>query len=207
MKKNQSPTKFQRFEKTEILLHWSHGIPFIILLLTGIFLVIQGWQGAERSSSVNFYHKVFGIVLIFLPFVVILSGNFGLIIKNLKKILSFNENDKSWLAAQMSKEEPLPQGKFNPGQKLNTIAVMGYSSLLQLTGIWLWLSPHSMLPRWLHTLLAFIGAFLLMGHLYMAMLNPSTRKAFKAVFTGLVDKEYIKHHHPLQLTEEELDED
>ncbi|MDH5559616.1 MAG: cytochrome b/b6 domain-containing protein [Deltaproteobacteria bacterium] len=196
-------TKFKRFEKTEILLHWSHGLPFLFLVLTGFWLAWDGMTGIERSESISYYHKIAGIVLIFLPPVVVISGNLELIIRNFRKIISFGPADVSWIKSQSNKQEPLAQGKFNFGQKMNTLAVMVYSSFLQLTGIWLWITPQGLLPRWLHTIVAFGGSFLLCGHLYMAMVNPSTRKAFMAVITGFVSKDYIRHHHELQLDDAE----
>jgi formate dehydrogenase subunit gamma len=39
------------------------------------------------------------------------------------------------------------------------------------------------------------------GHFYLAVLNPGTRPALRAMFTGEVDLDWARHHHPLWVAE------
>jgi len=198
----------KRFEKTEILLHWYHALPVLILIFTGFYLAWQGWQGIEHSDRISRIHEIVGVVLIFLAPISAISGNTRLIFKNILQIFHFGKSDLQWIRAEIFKKHGPPQPKFNTGQKLNTIAVFCYTLALQASGIWLWLYPHSLLPRRTHTIIAIFAVFLLMGHLYMAMINPKTRPGFWGIIHGFVPRSYIVDHHSLQLEEiEGLKED
>ena len=189
---------FHRFQKTERLLHWFHAVPFILLLLTGFFLALEGLLGAQRNIFTSDLHKILGVMLIAAAPLVSYIGNTTLIRKNLKMILNIDKRDIEWIKAQ-PKHLHVPAGKFNMGQKINSILMMFFSLSLQATGIWLWLAPQGLLPRWGHTALALGSAFLLAGHIFMATINPSTRKAFKGIINGYVPISYIEEHHSRQL--------
>ena len=68
---------------------------------------------------------------------------------------------------------------------------------LAATGIWLWRRPGALVPWLLHLLLfaAWLPAFV--GHFYLAVLNPGTRHALRAMLVGDVDLAWARHHHPL----------
>ena len=149
--------KIKRFEKTEILLHWYHALPFVVLLYTGFYLAWQGWQGVEHSNRVSLIHEIVGVALIFLAPLSVISGNTLLILKNIRQIFRFGKSDVQWIRSEIFKTPAPPQPKFNTVQKLNSIAVMSYTLALQASGIWLWLYPHSLLPRRTHTIIAIIG--------------------------------------------------
>jgi len=198
--------KMLRFRKTEILLHWGHAVPFILLLLTGIILALEGWFGEQRNELLSDIHKIVGILLIAAPPLVTLIGNTKLIMTNLKQILTIDSLDIAWLKAQ-PKGLHVPAGKFNMGQKINSILMMLISLSLQATGVWLWLMPQGLLPRWGHTLIAVGSVGLLSGHIFMATLNPSTRKGFKGIINGMVPISYVREHHSLQLEPEHNEQD
>ena len=73
---------------------------------------------------------------------------------------------------------------------------------LAATGIWLWRRPGALVPWLLHLALftAWLPAFL--GHFYLAVLNPGTRHALRAMFAGDVDLDWARHHHPLWVASE-----
>lgn len=193
---------FLRFSKTEILLHWGHGIPFLVLLASGLWLALEGLFLQERSEFFSDLHKLFGVLLIVAPPLVTLVGNTRTILDNLRQILTIDRRDIDWLKGQ-PKGIHVPAGKFNMGQKINSILMMGLSLSLQATGLWLWLFPQGMLPRWSHTLIALGSIGLLAGHIFMATINPSTRKGFMGIIHGVVPISYVKEHHSLQLGESE----
>ena len=189
-----------RFHKTEVLLHWANAAPFVILILTGAWIAIDGYLGLQRAEWLGDTHKFFSVLLIALPPLVILAGESKIIITNVKEIFSFGDVDRQWLQDQ-KKGGHSPQGKFNLGQKINAIASIVNSILLQLTGIWLWLSPQGLLPRWLHILIGIVATFLVMGHIFMATMNKSTKKGLPGIFHGWVPRDYMEEHHRLQLDE------
>lgn len=196
---------FLRFTKTEILLHWGHGIPFLVLLASGIWLAVEGLFLQERSELLSDLHKLFGVFLIIAPPLVSFIGNTGTILGNLRQILTIDKRDIEWIKGQ-PKGLHVPAGKFNMGQKINSLLMMGISLSLQATGIWLWLYPQGLLPRWTHTAIGLGSIGLLAGHIFMATINPSTRKGFMGIIHGVVPISYVKEHHSLQLGESEQEE-
>jgi len=195
------PKLMLRFRKSEILLHWLHAIPFILLLITGVILAVEGFSGEQRNEFLSDFHKILGVLLIVAPPLVTLVGNSRLILGNLKQILTIDALDIAWLKAQ-PKGLHVAAGKFNMGQKINSILMMLISLTLQATGIWLWLAPQGLLGRWAHILIAVGSVGLLSGHIFMATLNPSTRKGFKGIINGMVPVSYVEEHHSLQLEPE-----
>ena len=98
--------------------------------------------------------------------------------------------------AAVSSRVTLPdQGKFNAAQKMNFMMVMSTWPLFIVTGLTVWLADVPILAWLAHFSLALIAAPLIGGHIYMATINPATRKGLKGMFTGLVDREWAKHHH------------
>lgn len=197
----------RRFHKPEILLHWMHAIPFLILLGTGFYLAWEGFEGEERDKMVSSIHEYVGVLLIALPPLVFIFSRSRFLLRDIKEIFSFGKDDLQWMINQPLRKHGPPMGKFNTGQKFNSIAVLGYSFILQGTGIWLWMTPQGLLPRWSHTLMAFVACFLLMGHIFMAVVNPSTRTGFMGIINGWVPRKYMEEHHELQLQEIEEGED
>jgi cytochrome b subunit of formate dehydrogenase len=42
----------------------------------------------------------------------------------------------------------------------------------------------------------YVSLALLLGHLYLAVINPSTRHALRGITTGSVSEEWAATHHP-----------
>jgi len=98
--------------------------------------------------------------------------------------------------AAVSKRIVLPeQGKFNAAEKLNFMTLTATYPLYILTGIIIW-ATNGLLIAWLiHFGMALVATPFVVGHLYMAMVNPSSRVALSGMFSGFVDPEFVKHHH------------
>ncbi|OGH00906.1 MAG: hypothetical protein A2600_03375 [Candidatus Lambdaproteobacteria bacterium RIFOXYD1_FULL_56_27] len=192
---------FLRFTKSEILLHWGHALPFLLLLASGLVLAVEGLFLQQRSALLSDFHKLTGVLLILAPPLFTVIGNTKIILYNLRLILTITPLDIEWIKAQ-PKHLHVPAGKFNMGQKLNSILMMLISLSLQATGVWLWLFPQGLLPRWGHTLIALGSMGLLGGHIFMATINPSTRKGFWGIIHGVVPLSYVEEHHSLQLNPE-----
>ncbi len=104
-----------------------------------------------------------------------------------------------------------PQGRFNAGQKINTI-LLGASAIgFGLTGLIMWQSAHFPASlQWavqgsvnLHDILAILTAALVAGHIYLAALHPTTRPGLSGMFSGQVDRAWARHHHPKWVAREE----
>jgi hypothetical protein len=53
---------------------------------------------------------------------------------------------------------------------------------------------------------ALLTTALIVGHIFMAVVNPSTRHALRGMTLGSVDRECARHHHPRWVEEIELTE-
>ena len=170
-------------------------------------------------------HKVSGLCLIVLPFLaaIICCRNYKVHFYNIKQAWVWTLADVKWLllmgAATISSKIALPdQGKFNAAEKINFMVLLGTYPLYILTGLNVWLvqieSLHyflfppyilTVLNWWLnkvtffswiiHFIMALIATPLLFGHLFMALINPETRKALSGMITGYVDRTWAKHHY------------
>ncbi|MGH3430135.1 MAG: hypothetical protein ACRDQZ_21620 [Mycobacteriales bacterium] len=48
----------------------------------------------------------------------------------------------------------------------------------------------------LHGPFAFLTTALIISHIFMAVVNPSTRHALRGMTLGSVNREWAEHHHP-----------
>jgi formate dehydrogenase subunit gamma len=72
--------------------------------------------------------------------------------------------------------------------------------VLAITGTLLWLGERDTAYRFAGTVLAhdfasLAIAFLVMGHLYLAVLHPATRHALRGMVHGDVDRAWAERHH------------
>lgn len=195
--------KLIRFTKTERVLHWSFAIPVILLVLTGITMIavsVLGLTESIQKADIVRYHVIFGFLLMIMPVLVFFRGERKVLLDNLKGIVCIDSKDRLWLKQTFlkifKKEIELPDcGKFNAGQKLNTIITMFLVVSLSLSGLSMLIIKGSLLSNIIHAALAFIFLFSFAGHLFLALINPSTRHAFYAITTGRVNADWLKKHH------------
>ena len=99
------------------------------------------------------------------------------------------------------RRRPLPpQGRFNAGQKLNTVAIAAATVGFIGTGLIMDFSIKFP-PSWSdsadtwHIWLMWICAPLIAGHLILALLWPSTRPALRGIVTGFVRLDFARRRH------------
>jgi len=93
-----------------------------------------------------------------------------------------------------------PQGRFNAGQKANTILVAAMAVGFALTGGLLlgkaglpaWLVSRAL---WLHGFLAISGMALLAGHVAQALLTRHGRASLKAMLSGRLSEDVARERH------------
>ena len=93
-----------------------------------------------------------------------------------------------------------PQGRFNAGQKLNALLTAAFALLFVVSGFFLWLGErdHRFLfdgTGTVHELLTLASVGLLVGHLYLAVIHPSTRHALRGITLGDVREDWAREHH------------
>jgi len=202
--------KIRRFTPTERLLHWAFALPQIVLMITGGWLLATASHSGDSTVKVNLMmtHKVAAACFIMAPFLVFMSGDAKTLIKNIRLALSWNRADLQWFFRSVMKiivpSTSLPEvGKFNAGQKLNMLIVMILGTTFAVSGLLMWFLDGVLLAWIIHAVAFLIVLFVVSGHVYMAILHPSTRPSFWAIINGNVDREWANHHHPQWLKDME----
>jgi formate dehydrogenase subunit gamma len=197
-------SKILRFAKSERLLHWAIAGPFLFSFATGVILVLFYNPDPSRPlrGLVSMLHKISGVVLTVFPMLVLLRArrDVRIHLHNIKQAWTWIYDDFKWLAlmglAAISSRFVLPeQGKFNAAEKLNFMVLMSTYPFYIVTGILMWVMPLAVLSWIMHSLMALMATPLLLGHLYMALVNASTRPGLEGMISGHVDREWAKHHY------------
>jgi len=208
--------KVTRFTITERLLHWSFALPQIVLMITGGCLLAASWHSGEGVAKTDLIriHKIAAVCFLVVPLLVFIRGDAKTLLKNIGHAFSWDRTDLQWFSRSFKKifvpSTTLPEvGKFNAGQKLNMLIVMALGILFTISGLVMW-RFNGVLLAWIIHSAAFVAVlFIVVGHVYMAILHPPTRPSFWAIINGDVDREWANHHHPRwakELDEKNTDE-
>ncbi len=193
-----------RFHRAERALHWAIAVPFLVCCTTALVLMI-GFNlhspGIAREIF-SWIHRISGVCLALMPALVLLRNarDYRIHLKNLRHACTWTIEDLKWLAlfglAAISRKVRLPdQGKFNAAEKINFIMVFCSCPLLIATGILIWM-PGPVFSSWIvHVRLALVATPLMLGHIYMALVNRGTRAGLAGMFSGYVDREWARHHY------------
>ncbi len=193
-----------RFARGEMMLHWAIAVPFLICFVTGIggklFFNLRS-QDLTRDV-LHFVHRVSGGALAVFPTLAVLRNwrDYKVHVYNVKVGFSWTIDDLKWLflvgPSTVSKRVVLPdQRKFNAAERLNFMMVMTTYPLFVLTGILLWLPGGHFVPWIVHISMSLVAPLLMLGHIYMAAVNPATRVGLSGMVTGKVDREWARHHY------------
>ena len=198
--------KLRRFVAPELVLHWVNAVPFLILMLTGGGMLLSRFIHIEpKWFSILFTtHKICAVAwLIGVPASVLMRAKLHWQ-QHLRSMLSWGPGDLVWMVQSIrslyDKNAVVPDaGRFNTGQKINACLVIMYFVGFSSTGLVMLWKASILAPWYLHTMLFFASMGSVGGHLFLALVNPSTRIALAGIFHGWAPIEYIEHHHPLSL--------
>jgi len=149
-------------------------------------------------------HRISGVALLVLPAaaIAIQPRFWRLHLKNIFAAWIWTFDELKWLLlmapAALFKRIQLPEpGKFNAAEKINFMVVMVSGPVFIFTGLLIWLPQVKSFYPWIaHVVLAGIITPLLLGHIFMATLNPSTRAGLMGMITGFVSRNWAAHHYP-----------
>jgi formate dehydrogenase gamma subunit len=186
------------------MLHWAIAAPFLFSYLTALILVLV--YNPDRTRPLRFLfstlHRTSGIALIVLPLLTTfkIRGDARIHLYNIKQAWTWLFDDFKWLAlmlaAAMTDKVKLPeQGKFNAAEKLNFMVLMVTYPLYVVTGLLLWITHFAVLSWLLHFFMAVLATPLLLGHLFMALINRNSRVGLQGMISGYVDRQWAKHHY------------
>jgi cytochrome b subunit of formate dehydrogenase len=91
--------------------------------------------------------------------------------------------------------ESHPRHVRNAAEKLNFMMVSLFYPLYIGTGILVWLPGEALVAYLAHYAMAVSGLALVLGHIFMATVAPSTRVGLSGMVTGWVDRGWAKHHY------------
>ena len=190
------PPLIRRFGPTERTLHWVHAAGFLAMLATGLILYLPVLSElVARRNLVKNLHLLAAVAWVLALAVVLLVGDRARVRADWREIESFDADDRRWLRGGRA-----PQGRFNAGQKVNTILTVSFALLFVVSGSMLWLGErdHRFIldgTGTVHELLTLGSVGLLVGHLYLAVIHPTTRHALRGMTLGDVREDWARAHH------------
>ncbi len=190
--------RVRRFSPAERWVHRATGYLMLVCLVTASCLYFGPLaQLVGRRHVMVFLHEWSGILLP-APF---LLGLFSPAFRaDLRRLNRFAVYDRQWLRAvrrRRTSPEDRPAGKFNAGQKLYAGWIAGAVLVMMFTGLLMWFM--GLLPFisrtsaiFVHDLLAWAIAFVLIGHMRRAHEDPEARLGLR---TGFVSRSWAERYH------------
>jgi formate dehydrogenase subunit gamma len=185
----------RRFSPVERLLHWVNALGFFFLLATGLILYLPRLSVlVSRRQLIQSIHFWGGVGWLAALAAVLVLGARRLL-KTAREIETFDHDDLRWLSGRKA-----PQGRFNAGQKLNAVLTASFAVLFGVSGLLLWFGEQDTRLRFastviLHDGLMYISLLLVVGHLYLTLINPATRHSLRGMTLGDVRVEWAMKHH------------
>ena len=185
--------RIERFDLSARVLHWSHVIFFLWLLITGIhlFLTPKSLLGDPLIKMVHIYAS---IPFILIPMISYFAGS-RYMRNDINKLMSFKIDDMKWFFHLFNKN--YINSKFNPGQKANFIITLLMIFGLSLSGFVVWIkSLFSVgfveLNFILHDFLAELSLIVILGHIILALYHS---ESIRGIIYGDVDEDWAKEHY------------
>jgi formate dehydrogenase subunit gamma len=192
------PRYIERFTLTERLLHWVHASAFFVLLGSGLVLYLPSLSTAiSRRPLIKDIHFWTGISWAGAILLISTLGNRRALVATIREIDLFDRDDRRFLTGHTH----APQGRFNAGQKINAILTAAFALLFLISGLLLWYGEQDTRFRlggtiYLHDTLMYLSILIVTGHLYLAIIHPTTRHALRGITLGTVRQDWAHKHHP-----------
>jgi formate dehydrogenase subunit gamma len=186
-----------RFGRTERTLHWVHAVAFVVMFASGMVLYLPALSRVVADRPVaKAVHLVTAVAWLACLALIGLLGNRRALAADVGELERFDDDDLRWLRGRRA-----PQGRFNAGQKAHTIVQAALAVLLTISGVLLWLGERNTRLRFqgtitLHDVATYVAAALVVGHVYLAVVHPSTRPSLRGIVRGSVNAAWARIHHP-----------
>jgi formate dehydrogenase subunit gamma len=173
-----------------------HASAFFVLLGSGLVLYLPSLsERVSRRPLLKDIHFYTGIGWAAALIVLVALGDWRGLRRTVRELDLFDDDDRRWLLGR-----PAPQGRFNAGQKLNFWLTAAFAVLFFVTGLLLWYGERDTrfrLPStiFVHDALMYASLVLVVGHLFLALVLPSTRPALRGIVLGGVREEWAREHH------------
>jgi formate dehydrogenase subunit gamma len=192
-----APRYVRRFTLTERLLHWVHASAFFVLLGSGLVLYLPSLSAAvARRALMKDVHFWTGISWAGAILLVALLGNRRALTATIREVDLFDRDDARFLTGRVH----APQGRFNAGQKVNAVLTAAFAVLFLVSGLLLWYGERDTSFQlagtvFLHDALMYLSLVVVVGHLYLSLLHPTTRHALRGMTLGTVREDWARKHH------------
>jgi formate dehydrogenase subunit gamma len=173
-----------------------HASGFLAMLATGLVLYLPALSElVARRNLVKNVHLFSALAWAIAIVLVVALGDRRRLAADWREIEAIDADDRRFLRGRRA-----PQGRFNGGQKLNALVTAAFALLFGLSGFFLWLGErdHRFLfdgTGTVHEILTLLSVGLLVGHLYLAVIHPSTRHALRGMTRGDVRGDWAREHH------------
>jgi formate dehydrogenase subunit gamma len=165
--------------------HWVHSAAFSVLLGSGLCLYLKSLSELVSRRTLLKHIHIYTAAAWAVALVLVLA--FG--------------NRRSWRTTLRELDRLDRDGRMNRGQQLNTIATAAFAILFAVTGFLLWYGERDTRFRFASTLLVhdwlmYVSFVLFLGHLYYALILPSTRHSLSGMTRGWVREDWAVRRHP-----------
>jgi formate dehydrogenase subunit gamma len=187
----------RRFSKTERSIHWVNALGFFFLLATGLILYIPRLSiEVGRRQFIQEIHFWGGVGWVGSLLIVAVLGDRRGLWRTARELDVFAPEDVNWLRLRRPNEQP----RFNAGQKINAALNAAFMVLFLVSGLLLWFGEQDTRFRFastviLHDGLLYASLALLLGHLYLSLIHPTTRHALRGMVLGNVREDWARQHH------------
>jgi formate dehydrogenase subunit gamma len=186
----------ERFGRTERAVHWVHAGAFFVLLATGLVLLLPDLSEiVARRNLVKNIHLFTALAWAVALLAIVVVGNRRRLAEIWREAERIDRDDRRWLTGRRA-----PQGRLNAGQKLNLLLTAALAVVFVVSGFFLWLGErdHTFLfdgTGTVHDAATYVSIVLVAGHLYLAVIHPTTRHALRGMVLGDVREDWAKRHH------------
>jgi len=188
--------KILRFDIFARLLHWSHAVIFIWLLITGIQLFFTP-KSLLGDPFIRMIHLYASVPFILFPIMIYITGRPSTR-KDIKDLISWTDLDLRWFRDFFKKKKAVVIDKFNGGQKVNFMAALISITGLSFSGFVVWMkSMFSVdfveLNFMIHDFFAVFSFLLLFSHIVFSLYYS---ESLRGIIFGMVDEEWANEHYP-----------
>jgi len=176
--------------------HWVHAAAFFALLATGLVLLVPDLAAlVARRNLVKNVHLFTAVAWAAALVAIVAVGNRRRLAALWREAETIDSDDRRWLTGRRA-----PQGRLNAGQKLNLLLTAALAVVFTVSGFFLWLGErdHTFLldgAGTVHDVATYASIVLVTGHLYLALVHPTTRHALRGMVRGDVREDWAERHH------------
>ena len=185
-----SERRLARWTRTERAVHWVHATAFFILLGSGLCLYLPSLSElVSRRPLLKHIHIYTALAWALALLLIVVIGD--------RRGLRRTAHEVDLLSVE---------GRMNRGQKLNAVVTAAFAILFAVTGFDLWYGERDTRFRFanallIHDWLMYVSFFLFLGHLYYALILPSTRHSLSGITRGWVREDWAERRHPAWVEE------